>query len=239
MGQMEGWIAERLGFFVAWVLPFVVVFGAIWLGYWLKSPKIEKGELSDKEQSQKEITVEIRETLLRLHSVHSNMAEQIASSITTKQVKEAYLNLIALYQSQGKMLNLASGERDKETRGMLEEALNSLKLRSAYDANALAFISNMVWSMKSQFIKLESASDKTEYLGISGRIDKLRAKAPKYNKQINICVKYSYRLNCWYALTLWMQPQKDKLPPDLQIAVAQNKDLMDDFIHELIPKVIK
>lgn len=40
MGQMEGWIAERLGFFVAWILPVIIVFGAIWLGYRIKTSKI-------------------------------------------------------------------------------------------------------------------------------------------------------------------------------------------------------
>lgn len=40
MGEIEGKIAENsqsiLSFVIAWVLPFAVVFGAIWLGFWLK-----------------------------------------------------------------------------------------------------------------------------------------------------------------------------------------------------------
>ncbi len=43
MGEIGGTIAGNwqtyLGFFIAWVLPFIVVFGAIWLGYYLKSSK--------------------------------------------------------------------------------------------------------------------------------------------------------------------------------------------------------
>jgi len=43
MGEIEGKIAENfqniLGFFIAWVLPIVVVFGAMYLGYRLKNPK--------------------------------------------------------------------------------------------------------------------------------------------------------------------------------------------------------
>lgn len=44
MGEIEGKIAENwqscLGFFISWILPLIVVFGAIWLGYWAKKPKL-------------------------------------------------------------------------------------------------------------------------------------------------------------------------------------------------------
>lgn len=44
MAWIEGKIAENLadvlGFFITWVLPFIIVFGAIWLGYRLKDLKI-------------------------------------------------------------------------------------------------------------------------------------------------------------------------------------------------------
>lgn len=43
MGEIGGRIAENwqpfLSILIAWVLPFIVVFGAIWLGYYLKSSK--------------------------------------------------------------------------------------------------------------------------------------------------------------------------------------------------------
>ncbi len=44
MGEIGGKIAENfqsiLGFFITWVLPFIVVIGAMWLGYRFKNPKI-------------------------------------------------------------------------------------------------------------------------------------------------------------------------------------------------------
>jgi len=43
MGEIGEMIAENwqsyLGFFITWVLPFIIVFGAIWLGYHLRSSK--------------------------------------------------------------------------------------------------------------------------------------------------------------------------------------------------------
>ncbi|MFC1953451.1 hypothetical protein ACFLWR_04905 [Chloroflexota bacterium] len=41
MGQLQGWIAEKLGFFIAWILPFIIVFGCIWLGYYIRSKKVK------------------------------------------------------------------------------------------------------------------------------------------------------------------------------------------------------
>ncbi len=51
---MMGWIGEGiethwqtfLSVFVVWILPFIIVFGAIWLGYWLRKPKDSKGKAS-------------------------------------------------------------------------------------------------------------------------------------------------------------------------------------------------
>ncbi len=56
MGEIGDVITENsqniLGFFITWVIPFIVVFGAIYLGYWLKRPKplentVEKTKVGD------------------------------------------------------------------------------------------------------------------------------------------------------------------------------------------------
>jgi len=204
-----------------------------------KNSNSEGDTLSVPRISEKILLSETREALLQLHSIHSSMAEQIAGDLAFDQVKESYSTLISLYQSQGKMQYLITGEPDKDTRELLEQAFNSLNLKSANDKSGFMFISNMAWSMKDQSIILESAKDKGKYVEVSDRLMKLRAQLPIYDKQIGGCVKYSYRLNCWYALALWVQDYKDMLPADIRIAIAQNKDLMDDFIGELVSKVGK
>jgi hypothetical protein len=219
---------------IFWALLGAGIIGACLLTYREIKKDIPSSILRDKE-----LLSEARETLLKLHASHSGLAEQIASNITFDQVKDAYTNLILLYQSQGKMQNISVSEPDRDTRQMLEQAFNTLKLKSAYNKDALTFISSMVWGMKDQSIKLELASDTAEYILLKDTLIGLRAKLPKYDKQIVMCVNYSYKLNCWYALTIWMQTYKDKLPPDLRIAIVQNKDLMDDFIGELVSKVGK
>lgn len=219
-----------------------VLIGAIAVGslWWFFGMFWKKQTIKDvSETTDRPLLADVREALLKLHASHSNLAEQIAGNITFEQVKDAYTNMILLYQSQGKMLNISVNEPDRETRQMLEQAFNSLKLKSAYSNDALTFISNMVWEMKDQSIKLESASDMTGYISLVDTLTGLRAKLPKYDKQISMCIKYSYKLNCWYALTIWMQPYRDKLPADIRLAIAQNKDLMDDFISELVSKVGK
>ena len=73
MGQMEGWIAERLGFFVAWILPFIVVFGAIYLGYRIRNPKSTPAKIDD--LGKKEIIPKSDNLTDTLTSMHRRLVE--------------------------------------------------------------------------------------------------------------------------------------------------------------------
>ncbi len=46
MGEIEGYLVRNLqyslGFFITWILPFIIVFSAIWLGYRFRNPKGKK-----------------------------------------------------------------------------------------------------------------------------------------------------------------------------------------------------
>ncbi len=65
MGMIEGKIAEDwqsiLSFFIAWVLPFLVVFSAIYLGFWLRKTKViqKAPQLADSSPTQNNIATQI------------------------------------------------------------------------------------------------------------------------------------------------------------------------------------
>jgi hypothetical protein len=101
MGEIERYLASNiqasLGFFISWILPFVIVFGAIWLGYYIhksrKQPDI-KAKPYEKSES-------LTDTLTAMHRRLIELQKEKASHtrVSLKQLDKAswiFLNRFGL-----------------------------------------------------------------------------------------------------------------------------------------------